>query len=91
MGKPAPGPKSRQQETRTTTKQHGPPTYRKGSLPMKSYTITREHMEHLAVFRFGSDELRGIAAALGHEDAGARELLAAADELDALDLEAVAQ
>ena len=51
-----------------------------------TYVIQRNHYgEHEAVFSFSADELRGIAGALGHHDAGAQELLRAADDIDAAD------
>ena len=38
--------------------------------------------EALAEFRFDAEELRNIALALGYHDAGAQEMLRAADALD---------
>jgi hypothetical protein len=54
----------------------------------KGYEIVRRGRRRLAVFEFDADECDGVAGYVPHTDAWQADLLAAADELRALDEEA---
>ena len=50
-----------------------------------TFQIVPGHLGHVAIFQLDADECRGIADALGHHDAGAQEMLRAAESIEDAD------
>lgn len=50
-----------------------------------TFQIVAGHLGHVAVFHLDAEECRGIADALGHHDAGAQEMLRAAEAIEDAD------